>query len=724
MPKVIHKSKKCEAISSASQQNLNLELHRGLEGNTSDPYLYRSNPKEKARKLLWTLVSVISHPRCSSTFIRNQRNLRLIGAVSSIALILIISLTLVPVSTKTDTADATTGTATESSTTITVNQATATVDLTAAAADGTFATSEGAGIASFGVRTTNYTGYTLTVKASDNDGTLNNTSGTGSFTSISSVLDEKTFDTSAYNGKWGYKPSKYNSIENVAYWPSPTTTATTLDVTKVANSTDNTYTIALGARAAYTQPTGVYSKTVILTATSNPAAYSITYTDNTGTNGTKGADVTNLPDTTTSDTTATTINLSSVTPSRPGYVFDGWCSVAPTASGTSCSGTKYNAGGSYGIDQTTTNVVILYATWKVPSYTIVIKTSTGISNVTLNSTNCSSTSGCNVTNLTYGQEYTLTATTATGYTFDSWYVDGMGNVGTGGAAAVSDITSASTKFKIGEGSATITAVARYTMPANVTMQTFTTQMCAAMPQEQTYTLTDARDNTMYAVAKLKDGKCWMLQNLKLGSKSDNIALTTADSAVPAAGFTLSSNEAGAEGKFPYVTRTDDATAGTTVYVKDKSEYYCTNDYGCYYNWYTATAGTGKGEGSAATGDGVTVSSSICPKGWNLPTGGSGGQFQVLANAYGGTNAAVAAALLVDNPTTAKENINGSKAPGLLLSGRYGSGGANDLGAYGYYWSRTSVSIGSGYDLYINTSGVGPLDHGSKYRGFAVRCVAN
>ena len=216
----------------------------------------------------------------------------------------------------------------------------------------------------------------------------------------------------------------------------------------------------------------------------------------------------------------------------------------------------------------------------------------------------------------------------------------------------------------------------------------------------------------------------MLQNLKLGSKSDNIALTTADSAVPAEGFTLSSNEAGAEGKFPNVTRTDDAKVDGTVYVKDKSEYYCTNDYGCYYNWYTATAGTGKGEGSAATGDGVTVSSSICPKGWNLPTGGSGGQFQVLANAYGGTNAAAAAALLVDNPTTAKENINGSYAPGLLFSGYYLGGGVGGLGTSGNYWSRTSYSIGRGHHLSIYTSGVSPLPHYDKSNGVAVRCVAN
>ena len=119
---------------------------------------------------------------------------------------------------------------------------------------------------------------------------------------------------------------------------------------------------------------------------------------------------------------------------------------------------------------------------------------------------------------------------------------------------------------------------------------------------------------------------------------------------------------------------------------------------------------------------VTVNYSICPAGWSLPTGGSGGQFQALATAYGGTSATAAANLLVANPTTSTENINGQSAPGLLLGGSYDSGGADYVGTYGVYWSRTSYSVGHGYYLYINTSGVYPLNHGHKHRGRSVRCV--
>ncbi|MBR0424092.1 hypothetical protein IJI79_01150, partial [Candidatus Saccharibacteria bacterium] len=104
---------------------------------------------------------------------------------------------------------------------------------------------------------------------------------------------------------------------------------------------------------------------------------------------------------------------------------------------------------------------------------------------------------------------------------------------------------------------------------------------------------------------------------------------------------------------------------------------------------------------------------------------SGGECETLATAYGyGTDSGstVAGKLLVANPSTATENINGQYTPGLLLSGDYYSGGANDLGANGYYWSRTSYSTGRAYYLGLTTSGVNPLPHLNKYNGFAVRCL--
>ena len=76
---------------------------------------------------------------------------------------------------------------------------------------------------------------------------------------------------------------------------------------------------------------------------------------------------------------------------------------------------------------------------------------------------------------------------------------------------------------------------------------------------------------------------------------------------------------------------------------------------------------------------------------------------------------------VDDPTTTKENTTG-KIPGFLLSGYYGTGGANYLGSGGLYWSRSASSAQYAYNLYLNTSGVYPADYSNKFNGFAVRCV--
>ena len=247
----------------------------------------------------------------------------------------------------------------------------------------------------------------------------------------------------------------------------------------------------------------------------------------------------------------------------------------------------------------------------------------------------------------------------------------------------------------------------------LSMQDLDGDVCTTTPT----IVTDSRDGQSYAIARLEDGKCWMLQNLKLGKNTDTLALSSTDSNVSSGGFIL--NNKLADGKFPHNTISQDPVTGQPSYYYDSQAYYCTDNYGCYYNNYTATAGSM----TSSTGAGTTVDYSICPKGWSLPTGGSGGEFETLATAYGGTGTTAATAMLVGSPTTTTtENINGQYTPGFLLSGAYGSGGADHLGVRGYYWSRTSYSTGLAYHLYLNTSGVAPLNHVSKFNGFAVRCL--
>ncbi len=218
-------------------------------------------------------------------------------------------------------------------------------------AEGKFADS---GDETIRVVTTHAAGYVLTVKASDTTG-LKNSSGTTGFTSISSAVPAETFDTSAYNGKWGYKPSKLNSTANTNYLPAPTTTGSTID--SVSNATSNNYTVSIGARADINTAIDNYSNIFVFTVTANPTPYKITYNANTTDT------VSNMPSNVDS-TTSGNVTLSSNEPTREGYLFQGWCTVA-VADGASCTGTSYAKGGTFEIDQTaSSNSLTLYAMWK------------------------------------------------------------------------------------------------------------------------------------------------------------------------------------------------------------------------------------------------------------------------------------------------------------------------------------------------------------------------
>ncbi|MBQ9180681.1 hypothetical protein IJ135_01130 [Candidatus Saccharibacteria bacterium] len=263
------------------------------------------------------------------------------------------------------------------------------------------------------ISTTNYTGYTLSIAATNNNGSGNannyskliDSSNTDTsknyFASIESAVSEVDFSANTttasnnYNGKWGYKPSYYNSSANSNYLPAPSTTGTTINSTVCPNSTSgstgnptanctnatDTYTFTLGARANINQSAGSYSNTFNIVATANPVTYSITYSDNSG-----DSTVSNLPSVQASSLNAqsklntSTISLSSTIPTRTGYTFNKWCLGTVSNSGTTCSadssdpanrpGTLYSSGADFGIDQTTDNSnITLYATWTINQYT-------------------------------------------------------------------------------------------------------------------------------------------------------------------------------------------------------------------------------------------------------------------------------------------------------------------------------------------------------------------
>ncbi|MBR3169393.1 hypothetical protein IKF23_03045, partial [Candidatus Saccharibacteria bacterium] len=264
--------------------------------------------------------------------------------------------------------------------------------------------------------------------------------------------------------------------------------------------------------------------------------------------------------------------------------------------------------------------------------------------------------------------------------------------------------------------------------------------------EEPTMIMDKRDGHTYAIAKLKDGKCWMLQNLRLGenleSVTGSITLTSEDTNIsstdtinPRSEFTLTNKVA--DGHMPMKEIIDPLFDGAG-YIWDAPAFYCTTAYGCYYNFYTSTAGARaearegiNPDPSVVTTKNTDIPSTICPKGWTMPTGGEQtnlhtSQIVSLANSYGYTESdygALAAQNLLIKPISSTDNINGYFVPGFILAGDYAIDGAREIGVYARYQSRTIYSMSHLYTLALYGSSTDPVNHTNRYIARSVRCLA-
>lgn len=221
------------------------------------------------------------------------------------------------------------------------------------------------------ISTNNYSGYTLRIKAEDEDthDKLINTLAGSYLESITEATSEQDFkDEASFIGKFGYSPSKLGSNENTDFLPAPDTTGDVLDVTSAANSgegEENTYSISLGTKLDITIPSGEYVNTYIYEIVANSVPYLITFDENTTDT------VTNMPSTQQDDTAADGIELDSTTPERAHYDFLGWCEGTTTNTVTeqddvyTCDGTVYQPGDTFYLNQTTNNQVNLKAMWEI-----------------------------------------------------------------------------------------------------------------------------------------------------------------------------------------------------------------------------------------------------------------------------------------------------------------------------------------------------------------------
>ena len=274
-------------------------------------------------------------------------------------------------------------------------------------------------------------------------------------------------------------------------------------------------------------------------------------------------------------------------------------------------------------------------------------------------------------------------------------------------------------------------------------------------------LTDQRDNNTYAIAKLADGKCWMIENLRLESTAEHnsdgtLAQGYGTSAtygnfggLATAESTNFSNTTTANSLYYSGTQSGDATIniGTTdnpgcrmprynnINTSTRASNPTNNDgnmysYGNYYTWHAAIADlTYNG-----TNNQSTTGTSLCPAGWHLPTGGdkqnkTNSEFWLLVvtginggiepSNYGSQDYVYYTGATEAGPIADKLR---SYPNNFLYSG---TSSADSRGNYGKYWSSTAYYSQSSYDLRLDNLylRVYPgTDHGSKYYGRSIRCT--
>lgn len=218
---------------------------------------------------------------------------------------------------------------------------------------------------------------------------------------------------------------------------------------------------------------------------------------------------------------------------------------------------------------------------------------------------------------------------------------------------------------------------------------------------------DARDNRTYWVQKLADGQCWMLTNLAYAGGGTN---TFSDTKTLQNG-TGDGSPTYTEPKY-YVPTDANPTTEPTAPSTSTDAGQTNPQYGYLYNWCAAK---GAQTSSSACAYGTTPAPadliSVCPAGWRLPNGGSGGQFQALNTAVNGgatnTNAGLRTNWLIQN------------------SGYWFStyGGFIQQGTSGMYWANEQTAPEYANYLYFTSGGGYDDSYNQKNWGMAVRCIA-
>ena len=228
---------------------------------------------------------------------------------------------------------------------------------------------------------------------------------------------------------------------------------------------------------------------------------------------------------------------------------------------------------------------------------------------------------------------------------------------------------------------------------------------------------DSRDGKGYYIARLADGNCWLLENLRLDISDPAVQANLTSATTNADNTTLGYlKNGGGSGQYP-ANGVIAKTASGGSWTNDYANPYIATQYenttqaasgsspagkiGIYYNYCAASAGSYCYAENSSSGN---ASQDICPAGWRLPTGGASGEYQALFAAY------------------SSNVVNFQAALSTPLSGRFYSGTASYQGSEGRFWSSTRYDGPLMHYLVVDSSTVYPQGRNGRVGGFSVRCV--
>ena len=261
------------------------------------------------------------------------------------------------------------------------------------------------------------------------------------------------------------------------------------------------------------------------------------------------------------------------------------------------------------------------------------------------------------------------------------------------------------------------------------MQDGTESLCKEIYVGATETLIDTRDNTTYMAGRLKDGKCWMLDNLALDPTNSTTAAnmnasntnatqeaitnllnggsTTAgwsNTAVANVTTLFSSNDSYIQPHINNVSKDTLVTSYGPASTNGQAK------VGIYYNYCAASASTycyAGGSGIDVPDTLIDAPQDICPANWRMPTGGDSGEYYTLAQKYGGD---------ATNTNSLQYNLS------TPLSGYYITNVAVNQGRYGYWWSSTFGNSNEMHYLVVNPTYVAPSGGTNRNIGHSMRCL--